>query len=64
MAEHHIVEIATPIAIIVRCSCGWTKEITRKQNAYARAAKVKSAIRHHEVTQQDVISSVPRDTQS
>jgi hypothetical protein len=47
-APHHIDEIRSPIAIILRCSCGWTRSISRQQNALARAAKVRAAIAEHE----------------
>jgi hypothetical protein len=45
---HDIAEIRTPIAIIVRCSCGWSRQVTRKQNALARASQVRAKIREHE----------------
>jgi hypothetical protein len=48
MREHIVEERRSPISIILRCSCGWRREITRRQNALARAAKVKAAIHLHE----------------
>lgn len=45
--EHEITVRKSPIAELVRCSCGWTAQVTRRQNALARAAKVRSAIFHH-----------------
>jgi hypothetical protein len=46
--EHSISEIRSPAAIILRCTCGWVQQITRRQNALARAAKVHAAITEHE----------------
>lgn len=37
----------TPAAIIVRCECGWSFTQSRRQNALARAAKIKAAINKH-----------------
>lgn len=47
MISHKISETRTPIAVILRCSCGWHYSASRRQNARARAAKVKAAIRAH-----------------
>ena len=44
---HLITERESPVAMLLRCKCGWHKEITRKQNALARAAKVKAAVHEH-----------------
>lgn len=44
---HDIEERRTPIAILITCSCGWHSQITRRQNALARASKVRAAIRAH-----------------
>jgi hypothetical protein len=35
-------------AIVVSCSCGWTRKILRRQNALARASKVRSAWAEHQ----------------
>ena len=35
------------IAIVLSCSCGWTRKILRRQNALARASKVRSAWAEH-----------------
>lgn len=45
--EHKISESVSPVSVQVRCSCGWYQSVTRKQNAFARAAKVRMAIRMH-----------------
>lgn len=44
---HQITERRAPGSFLVRCSCGWSVEI-RKQNALARAAKIRRAIREHQ----------------
>ena len=36
------------IAIVLSCSCGWTRKILRRQNALARASKVRSAQAEHQ----------------
>ena len=36
------------IAVVVSCSCGWTRKILRRQNALARASKVRSAWAEHQ----------------
>jgi hypothetical protein len=36
------------IAIVVSCTCGWTRKILRRQNALARASKVRSAWAEHQ----------------
>jgi hypothetical protein len=46
--KHETSEHRSPVAILLRCSCGWSRQISRKQNALARAAKVKAAWREHE----------------
>lgn len=48
MSAHKIVEKASPVSVILRCSCGWSHQIDRRQNALARAAKVRAAKREHE----------------
>jgi hypothetical protein len=45
---HEISKFRSPISIQLRCSCGWSRQITRQQNALARAAKVRAAIAEHE----------------
>lgn len=47
-ATHSLKRIDTPISVIVRCSCGWSHTETRHQNALARAAKLRAAIRRHD----------------
>ena len=36
------------IAIVVSYTCGWTRKILRRQNALARASKVRSAWAEHQ----------------
>jgi hypothetical protein len=36
------------IGIVVSCACGWTRKILRRQNALARASKVRSAWAEHQ----------------
>lgn len=45
--NHVIGSRRTPINFIVSCECGWSFQTTRKQNAWARAAKIRGAIRQH-----------------
>lgn len=45
--KHVIVTIRSPINITARCSCGWSVTITRRQNALARAAKIRAVIHKH-----------------
>jgi hypothetical protein len=45
--EHRITEIKTPVAVVARCSCGWSSTQTRRQNAWARNAKLQQAKRGH-----------------
>ena len=42
-----ITERRAPTATIVCCTCGWSRTITRRQNALARAAKVRAARNEH-----------------
>lgn len=49
MLDHAIMVRRSPINYTVRCSCGWSRTIA-KQNALARAAKVRAAITEHERT--------------
>lgn len=55
MAAHEVVELTSPDAIILRCSCGWSHQIDRRQNAFARAAKVRAEKTKHrrEVAQKE-----------
>lgn len=36
----------TPITFLIRCRCGWSDSV-RRQNALARAAKIRGAITAH-----------------
>lgn len=44
---HWIEERKTPINYLVTCTCGWTYQTTRRQNAWARAAKIRGAVAAH-----------------
>lgn len=46
--QHDLEVRKSPINFIVHCRCGFSRTITRRQNALARARKVKSAIREHD----------------
>lgn len=41
--RHDMTEVRSPGAVVVRCSCGWSRTVLRAQNALARAAKVRAA---------------------
>jgi hypothetical protein len=42
-------QTVTPVAVIVRCRyCGWSHTESRRQNALARAAKMKAAVSQHD----------------
>jgi hypothetical protein len=41
-------ETVSPISITVRCQCGWQHTESRRQNALARASKMRAAIAKHE----------------
>jgi len=45
---HIMTERRSPTHVMVMCSCGWKREISRRQNALARNAKVRAAEREHE----------------
>jgi hypothetical protein len=45
---HQMNERREAIAIVVSCTCGWTRKILRRQNALARASKVRSAWAEHQ----------------
>ena len=47
MTAHAITHRASPAIYTVTCSCGWRFETKRRQNAWARAAKVKAAVNAH-----------------
>lgn len=47
MTEHRFTEARSPVSINLRCTCGWSRQITRRQNALARAAKVRGAMSRH-----------------
>jgi hypothetical protein len=42
-----IVDRLTPTHHIMGCACGWSTSVIRKQNARARASKIRAAIRRH-----------------
>jgi hypothetical protein len=45
--EHVINQRRSPINVLLICSCGWTWSISRQQNALARSAKARAAIKAH-----------------
>jgi hypothetical protein len=45
--KHDIQTWKSPINFTVRCPCGFVRVISRKQNALARASKVRSAYTAH-----------------
>ncbi len=47
MTNHEITERRSPISIEIMCKCGWRATISRRQNALARAAKVRAIINKH-----------------
>lgn len=44
---HHMSEIRSPVTVSLVCDCGWRHRESRKQNAMARAAKIRAAGRRH-----------------
>lgn len=44
---HVLTEYVSPAHYIIRCSCGWSAMQPRRQNALARAAKLRAAVAHH-----------------
>lgn len=47
MKTHEIETRTSPVGYHATCTCGWFHTERRKQNALARAAKMKAAIRAH-----------------
>lgn len=45
--KHVVATRYAPGAVLISCTCGWSRQISRRQNALARAQKVKAAIREH-----------------
>ena len=45
---HQMTERHEAIGIVVLCNCGWMRKILRRQNALARASKVRSAWAEHQ----------------
>lgn len=45
--EHEITQRKTPLSYLLVCTCGWSHSETRRQNAWARAAKLRSAEAAH-----------------
>jgi hypothetical protein len=41
-------ERRSPAAILILCTCGWSRAVLRWQNALARASKVRAARAEHE----------------
>jgi hypothetical protein len=48
---HDITQLRSPTHILITCTCGWRTQIIRKQNALARASKVRSAIHRHYISE-------------
>jgi hypothetical protein len=46
-AEHVVAERMSPVDVTVRCSCGWSARQSRRQNALARAEKLRAAESQH-----------------
>lgn len=44
---HEITQHKNPIQYVLRCSCGWSFSTSRRQNAWARAAKIRAAVGAH-----------------
>ena len=44
---HEMREERSPVTITMRCSCGWSATQSRRQNALARAAKLRKACDAH-----------------
>lgn len=45
--KHEMSQSVSPISVTIRCTCGWHRQITRRQNALARTAKVRAAFNEH-----------------
>ena len=45
---HQMNERREALGIVVSCTCGWTRKILRRQNALARASKIRSAWVEHQ----------------
>ena len=45
--SHEIATRKSPTRYIVVCSCVWSFETPRKQNAWARSSKISAAINRH-----------------
>lgn len=59
--KHIITEHDLNIRMVVRCSCGWQHNEHMRQNALARAAKLRSAARRH---LQDVVARHSQEPKS
>ena len=42
-SKHEITERRSPAAILILCTYGWSRAVLRRQNALARASKVRAA---------------------
>jgi hypothetical protein len=47
-SKHEITERRSPAAILILCTCGWSRAVLRRQNALPRASKVRAARAEHE----------------
>lgn len=59
MSEHSFTTRHGPGIVLVLCSCGASRQFTRRQNALARAAKVRAWKREHLLATQ-LAQAVPR----
>lgn len=46
--EHYITQHGTPASIKLRCTCGWSFSVTRRQGRLETVAKVNAAIAEHD----------------
>lgn len=47
-SDGHIVTVRySPVSVLWICSCGWSTQQSRRQNAWARTAKLRAAYTKH-----------------
>lgn len=59
---HEISERRTPISYELSCTCGWRHSETLRQNAWARVAKLNSAVRRHRAAVEAEASAAAKET--
>lgn len=60
MTKHELSAIRSPISVTMVCRCGWRFTVDRSQEAFARAAKLRAAIRKHmEIKEKETTWSSP-----